>query len=96
MVRLIVFLIRKRLGLGKYELFRFDNQKSKYDCYYFSTHGVKKVRSDGFISPSNVSLNWLLNKECNIIPVEWCEAASIIFRMQTYVARNFKDACREE
>ncbi len=88
MVRLIIFLIRKRLGLGKYELFRFDNQKSPHSCYYFSTHGLKKVWSNGLITPSSASLNWILNEECAITPVDWCEAAAIIFRMHAYVMKQ--------
>ena len=88
MVRLIIFLIRKRLGLSKYQLFRFDNQKSAHDCYYFSTHGLKKVHANGLITKSNVSLNWILDDECKITPVEECEAIGIVFRMATYALRQ--------
>lgn len=84
MVRLIVFLIRLRLGLHKYELFRFDNQKSKIECYYFSTHGLKKVCANGLIKSSNVRLNWLLNDKCAVRSVEDTEAISIIFRMNSH------------
>ena len=93
MVRLIVFLIRRRLGLGKYELFRFDNQKSAFDCYYFSSHGLKKVNRDGYITKSNVRLNWLLDDECGVIPVENSEVVGIVFRMQTYAERKLKGLC---
>lgn len=93
MVRLIVFLIRRRLGLGKYELFRFDNQKPAFDCYYFSTHGLKKVLPNGRIKKSNVNLNWVLDDNCEITPVENSEVVGIVFRMQTYAERKLKGLC---
>lgn len=89
MVRFIIYLIRKRLGLGKYELFRFNNQKSTEDCYYFSTHGLKKVLPNGRIKKSNVNLNWILDDNCEITPVEDSEAVSIIFRMNIYPNLKF-------
>lgn len=65
--RIIIFLIRKRLGLRKYEYFRFSNQKSPCDKYYFDeTSCMKMIPLDGVIRPSNVSLNWLLSDECKI------------------------------
>lgn len=72
MKRLIIFLVRMRLGLKTYEMFQFSNQKTD-DIYYFTgTVLMKKVLhtysdctiwSDEF---SGVSLNWLLNKDCKI------------------------------
>lgn len=60
MKRLIVFLIRKRLGLKKYQPFKFTNQKD--DCVYFFADDrllkrvfYPKVR----VKRSNVSLNWI-------------------------------------
>ena len=42
MKRLIIFLVRMRLGLKKYELFQFENQKTD-DVYYFTeTELVKR------------------------------------------------------
>ena len=81
MKRLITFLVRKRLGLKKYQYFRFTNQKTD-DIYYFTeTALVKKqlkyVNSDRIVVTllSGVSLNWLLNKDCKIRKVgdryEW-------------------------
>ena len=64
MRRLIIFLIRKRLGLKKYEDFRFVNQKSDA-VYYFSEIGVMK-RWRGQTMRSSVSVNWLLDKDCAI------------------------------
>lgn len=72
MKRLIVFLVRKRLGLKKYELFRFENQKTD-DVYYFTETELTKrqflhTRSGPiFVTVlSGVSLNWLLNKDCKV------------------------------
>lgn len=69
MKRLIIFLIRKRLGLKKYETFRFSNQWSNYNVYYFTDDCVMKVVRDRDLNitrPSSVSLNWLLNDDCEI------------------------------
>lgn len=63
--RLIIFLIRRRLGLKKYQRFRFANQKSNIDFYYFTETQIEKW--NGFATEkSNVSLNWLLDDECEI------------------------------
>lgn len=68
MTRLILFLIRLKLGVKKYERFKFTNQKD--DChYYFDNWRLTKVTDKGtYISvrDSRVSLNWLLSPECKI------------------------------
>lgn len=65
--RLVIFLIRKRLKLKKYEPFRFTNQKSPYDFYYFTKTALIKYESkDMDFVNSGVSLNWLLNDKCKI------------------------------
>lgn len=71
--RLIIFLIRKRLGLKKFERFQFIEQKSKHNKYYFASDALMKVRyvdGKGRIEmdtiPAHVSLNWLLDDECRI------------------------------
>ena len=67
--RLIIFLVRKRLDLKKYEAFRFSNQKSKTEFYYFSDTEVRKIGGMYFEAgsePSSVSLNWLLDDNCQI------------------------------
>lgn len=66
MKRLILFLIRRRLGLKKYERFWFVNQNDKTVSYYFSDEHLVKRRSDGTIKYSGVSLNWLLDDTCEI------------------------------
>ena len=63
--RLIIFLVRKRLGLKEYQYFRFTNQASDAKYYFTKTNVMKEHR--GLHRPSNVSLNWLLNDECSII-----------------------------
>lgn len=68
MKRLILFLIRLRLGLRKHEEFRFTNQKSDA-IYYFDSEALwKKDHFYPFTKPrfSGVSLNWLLSKNCEI------------------------------
>ena len=42
MKRLIIFLVRKKLGLKKGEHFRFVNQSSPYNTYYFTDDAVMK------------------------------------------------------
>ena len=73
MKHLIIFLVRKKLGLKKGEHFRFVNQSSPYNTYYFTDDAVIKhfgrwKGSDDV--KSSVSLNWLLNDECKIVKVE--------------------------
>ena len=67
MKRVVIYLIRKRLGVKKYESFRFVGQKSNA-VYYFTEKGVMK-NWRGEIEPSNVSLNWLLDDECKVTSV---------------------------
>ena len=71
MKKLIVYLIRKRLGLKTYEMFRFDGQKV-YATYYFTEDAVMKVWN-GVTEKSGVSLNWLLDDECEIRRLETME-----------------------
>lgn len=71
--RLIVFLVRKRLGLKAYEGFRFTNQASKTNWYMFTNDELLKVEyNDTYIRQSRVSLNWLLDNKCMIkkIPID--------------------------
>ena len=64
MKSLVIFLVRKRLGLKKGEEFRFVGQKSK-DIYYFTNSELRKEMF-GHDVKSNVSLNYLLSDECEI------------------------------
>lgn len=74
MRRIIIFLIRKKLGLKKMEGFQFANQKSAHNYYYFNDYSLVKVHVSngvGFLHrPSSCSLNWLLDKNCKITKME--------------------------
>ena len=65
MKRLIIFLVRRRLGLEKYERFQFINQKTNA-VYYFTETKLLKVENND-IFEAGVSLNWLLNDNCKIV-----------------------------
>lgn len=74
MKRLIIFLIRRYLGLKIVEKFQFANQKSKNDLYYFTRDSIAKIEYHGDrprIKDSSVSLNYLLSDECEIVVVDW-------------------------
>ncbi len=67
--RLIVFLIRKKLHLKKYQKFRFTNQKTDNE-YYFTEYRLIKIPEDkrtvSRAEKSLVSLNWLVSDECEV------------------------------
>lgn len=67
--KFIVFLIRYRLGLKKGQRFRFANQKTD-NVYYFTADKLIKIPEDKRIvsraEKSLVSLNWLLDDDCEI------------------------------
>ena len=70
MTRLILFLIRLKLGVKKNERFEFANQKSNYDYYYITSDNIYKVMPRKFkckTKRSNVSLTWLLDPKCEIV-----------------------------
>jgi hypothetical protein len=64
MKKLVIFLIRKKLGLRLCEKFQFIGQKSDA-VYWFTKEKVLKY-FNGYVTPSNVSLNWLLDDDCII------------------------------
>lgn len=69
--KLIIFFLRKKFGLKKFEGFRFANQKSKVNSYYFTD--VELIKADvenGEVRPSNVKLNYLLSDKCQIIKAD--------------------------
>lgn len=67
MKKLILFLVRKHLGLKKNEPFIFVNQKSNTSYYFFTDDGIIKLWTNtGRTEKSHVSLNWLLDDECKI------------------------------
>lgn len=76
--RLIIFIFRLKFGVKKNELFRFSNQKS-LDLYYFTSTNLLKIEraklsskdidiSNNSVRKSGVPLNWLLDKECKVVP----------------------------
>jgi len=69
MRRFIIFLVRKKLGLKKYEDFRFRNQKS--EAFYFFTDRELIKEENGYRCSAGVSLNWLLSDECEICKIYW-------------------------
>lgn len=71
MDKLILFLVRRKLGIRKYKGFMFTNQKSD-DTYFFSGNRLYKL-IDGNplnVKESTVSLNWLINRDCKIVEVD--------------------------
>jgi len=62
LIKLIVFLIRIRLGLKVGECFQFKNQKSDAVYFFTPTH-ITKYWNGGFYY-SGISLNWLLDPGC--------------------------------
>ena len=65
MKRLVIFLIRRKLGLKLYQTFQFKNQRSEDDFYFFSPTEIWK-HEGAVVKHSSVSLNWLLSDECEI------------------------------
>ena len=65
MNRFILYLVRKKFGLDKYEGFQFTNQKSN-EIYYFTDDKLMKF-SLGMTIPSTVSFNWLFDKDCKVV-----------------------------
>jgi hypothetical protein len=78
MTKLIIFLIRTRLGLKKGERFQFANQKSTMNKYYFTDTELRKEHFENLVwrdRPSNVKLNYILSNKCKIVKEEklsWC------------------------
>lgn len=72
MKKLIMFLARKKLGVKKYEGFRFANQRSEDDWYFFGANNLYKVTYNfGRVMTirSRVSFNWLIDDNCEIYKI---------------------------
>lgn len=67
---LIIFLIRKRLGVKNEQPFRFDNQKSDSDFYVFIGTILVKYVMGKYPRLAHVSLNWLLDDECKVTVID--------------------------
>ena len=66
MNRLIIFLLRKKLGVKLFEPFRFSTQKNKENVYYFVRTRLIKKYPSGMTKLAHVQLNWLLDDQCMI------------------------------
>lgn len=70
--KIVLFLVRKKLKVDKYVLFRFPDQLSTNAVYFFDDTGLKKTwlsKGEQILESgvrSNVSLNWLLDDNCKI------------------------------
>lgn len=61
MDKLVLFLIRKRLGVKEGQKFYFRNQKDKQDRYAFEGKRLVKYPSFGRKRNSSISLNWIIS-----------------------------------
>lgn len=79
MRKLIIFLVRKKLGLKKFEQFRFVGQKSMA-TYFFTESNIMKKTEKGQLVSSGVSLNWLLDDECETVHIvkDFTELRSVL------------------
>ena len=66
--KLILFLIRRKLHLKKFEKFKFSGQKQK-GVYYFDSNMLIKTIGSKKIE-SKVSFNYLLSNEVKIIKIK--------------------------
>lgn len=79
--RASIYLLRTKFGLKKFQPFRFENQKSEHDFYYFTNWGIKKceitvntvsesqkifANITTKIVDSDVGFEWLINRDCKI------------------------------
>lgn len=87
--RIVIFLVRKRLGLKAYEGFQFDNQKSKTDWYMFTNYEVLKVTyNDHDICQSSVSLNWLLDSKCKVHKIDVSERTVMLSKKKIFTGEK--------
>lgn len=70
--RIVLFLIRLKLGVRIHERFRFTNQKNP-DIYFFTKRHLKKAvpyaENKYWYTRSDVGINWLLDENCKVIIV---------------------------
>lgn len=86
--KLIIFLIRRKLGLKKYEGFQFTNQKN--NCiYYFSDDALLRENPEGYVRECHAGLNYLLSDECEIRKV--CRFKRVFAELADEMERNCGD-----
>ena len=65
--KLIIFLLCRKLGVKRFQSFRFANQRSKTDYYMFDRNCLLKYVSDeDCFRQSSCKLNWLLDDNCKV------------------------------
>ena len=69
MKKIIWFLIRRKLGVKKYQQFIFTNQLSENTSYMIGSDKIFKVQGNR-LKHSDVSINWILSDECEIKVVQ--------------------------
>ena len=57
------------MGLKKYQMFVFDNQKGDAVYWFTSDALMKRHKFPTWTHKSNVGLNWLLDDKCSITTV---------------------------
>lgn len=88
--KLIIFLIRRKLGLKKYEGFQFTNQnKNNKGIYYFTDDALMRENPNGYVREGHVKLNYLLSDECEIRKVN--RSRNLWFYMADEMERNCGD-----
>ena len=93
MKRLILFLIRRHMGLTKFEPFQFENQQSNA-VYYFGDDAIKQAWR-GNITKSTVSLNWLLDPDCKIRKLDDSNEDNQAFKDLAYMVQDQLMASKE-
>lgn len=86
--KLIIFLIRRKLGLRKYKGFQFTNQKN--NCiYYFTGDALMRENPNGYVRECHASLNFLLSDDCEIRKVN--RSRNLWFYMADEMERDCGD-----
>lgn len=72
MRRFIFYLIHKRIGVSSFQLFRFRNQSMFYcfDSKRLELMELRYINNEPRYISSGVSLNQLLQKDCEVIKYE--------------------------
>ena len=73
MNKLIIFMIRKKLGLKRKQKFKFLNQKNPCESYLFTDDCLVKLSPKGtYLREAKINLNFLLSEEAKDLIVK-CE-----------------------
>ena len=75
MRKFLILLILLKFRLKRWQCFKFTNQKSAVNKYYFNENKLMRIgyvdnNRTRFYHPSNVSLTWMLfSPKCKIIKI---------------------------